>query len=433
MRINTLNIEQYIRNGFRFEPYEAGEKTKPLIAHLAAILDQLEPQGDDNLHTIWVKAGRPTFRQFYVHHYEFDWPFKEADAAKKEEARIDYAEMYPTPKVWYRLSVKHFSRKPDDEFYALFIDNNYIFGIGDCNSRQVLEGVDLLEWAISEAENVVTNVREETYKTAVLDTIPYTYRTGTIKRMDLWEAFPEAKKDFFKRYKKKELVKFNKTFGEGKAVRTPLPAMTARTFYEACAVVYKSLGMKRDVRSYLFQESDEERVRYGGAGQTPKEMYYANADGRDDGLKNVPMDDPTAFEDWKQGKEPYYEFNGHHPWEIIPSFSTSYSLHLMPIRTAAGGYYFNLSGDSIPRTPDTIIAANALYKAGYPVEVYDLKTIQERLEGNDTVRVVPSSESDLFGESIHLPEGKTGLAVAKRVKWDYIEYKLKPENRVAEK
>ena len=162
-------------------------------------------------------------------------------------------------------------------------------------------------------------------------------------------------------------------------------------------------------------------------------MYYANADGRDDGLQNVPMDNPTAFEDWTQRKGPYYEFNGHHPWEIIPSFSTLYSLHLMPIKTDPGGYYFDLSGDSILRAPETIIAANALNEAGYPVAVYALKTIQDRLEGEDYVRVVPRSESDLFGESIHLPEGQKGLVLAKRVKWDFIEYRLKQEQELTGK
>ena len=45
MSFNALNIVPFVETGFRFESYEAGEKTKPLIVRLAGILDQLEPQG----------------------------------------------------------------------------------------------------------------------------------------------------------------------------------------------------------------------------------------------------------------------------------------------------------------------------------------------------------------------------------------------------
>ncbi len=130
--------------------------------------------------------------------------------------------------------------------------------------------------------------------------------------------------------------------------------MTARIFYEACAVIYESLGVKRDVRFYLYKENETERQRYGNGGLTPKEMYYAIADGRDDGLRNVPMDDPAAFENWMEMKEPYYEFNGSHPWEIIPSFSISNSMHLMPRKDRSGEYLLELSGDAISRAPDRL-------------------------------------------------------------------------------
>ena len=153
-------------------------------------------------------------------------------------------------------------------------------------------------------------------------------------------------------------------------------------------------------------------------------MYYANADGRDNGLIDVPMDDPDAFEEWAQGKGEYYTFNGSHPWEIIPSFDISLSMHLAP-RKREAGYFFVLSGDSIPRTPETIIAANALYEAGYPVEVVGLDGIQKRLEGEDYLTVAPQNVMDLLGQTIHLPEGRIGTSVTRKVTWEFDEYALK--------
>ena len=75
MRFNELDIEKYIGSGDHWKAFESGEQTKQMIIHLAEILDQLEPQGEDNLHTIWAKVPRPTFRQYYEYHYGYDLPY----------------------------------------------------------------------------------------------------------------------------------------------------------------------------------------------------------------------------------------------------------------------------------------------------------------------------------------------------------------------
>ena len=426
MKINAMVIDQYKDVGQHiWESYAAGEKTAPMIVRLAEILDVLEPQGNDNLHTIWVTARRPTFRQYYNWHYEYDEPYKEASAKTLETAKDDYFSYYPLSKVWYRLSLKHFTRKTGEKFYAFFIDNNCVFTINDSNYNNVYDCVDLLEWAICEAETFVAEVRNGFCEKNVLERIPYIYRKGKIKRSDLWEAYPQSKKDFFKPYKKREIKKFYKYFKSDKSGNAFLPEMTARKFYEACAVVYNALGIHRETADYYFKETDTEREYYGGAAQTPKEMYYSCADARDDGLKNVPMDDPAAFEEWNFKKGPFYEFNGSHPWEIIPSFSTSLSINLYPRDSKNGRYYFGLSGSSDARAPKTIIAANALYEAGYPVVIYGMDEITDRIEGIDYISVVPIGEDTFFRGAINLPEGNVGLAIAAKTVWIFDDYRLK--------
>lgn len=76
----------------------------------------------------------------------------------------------------------------------------------------------------------------------------------------------------------------------------------------------------------MFMDSEKEHRRYGGV--TPKELYYMFADGRDDSMSKVPLDDAGAFAEWLEQKGLYYEFNGHHPWELLPSYSTEDSGHL---------------------------------------------------------------------------------------------------------
>ena len=318
MSINAQTIDWYMWLPKPWHPLKPGKETEPLIVRLAGILDQLEPQGDDNLHIIWIKARRPTFRQYYDQEYGYDEPFKNADPKTLNRAREDYRLAYPVTYTWYQLGIRHFSRSEDEEFYALFLDDSYVFGINDCNSRETIEGTDLLTWAISEAEAFVREVRAGTVEQNILQNVPLIYRKGTVRRGDLWEACPDLKKKYLKNYKMREVRKFISYYRDEPSSRPGLLSMTARTFYEACGVVYTSLGLHRDGSPFRYTETDEERLRYNGAEQTPKEMYYLLADGRDNGLKNVPMDDPDAFDEWKAEKGPYFEFNGSHPWEIIP-------------------------------------------------------------------------------------------------------------------
>lgn len=138
--------------------------------------------------------------------------------------------------------------------------------------------------------------------------------------------------------------------------------MTARDFYEACAVCYKVVRMEQHVH-FSFKDSKEEHLRYNGT--TPKELYYMFADGRDDGLSCVPLDDAAAFAEWHNQKGPYYEFNGHHPWEILPSGSVEYSMHLQVMKSS-NGFYYGLSAA-------LIIVAKIRFTAILPCAKWDFR------------------------------------------------------------
>ena len=84
-----------------------------------------------------------------------------------------------------------------------------------------------------------------------------------------------------------------------------------------------------------------------------------------------------------------------------------------------------MSGFSDVRSPETIVAANALYEAGYPVAVYGMEKITERIEGADYISVVPISEDTFFREAINLPEGDAGIAVAVKTVWLFDNYRTK--------
>lgn len=166
--------------------------------------------------------------------------------------------------------------------------------------------------------------------------------------------------------------------------------MTARVYYEACAIGYKAAGYE-DRRSWRFEESEEEHKRYGG--KTPKEMYYSYADGRDDGLSKVPIDDAEEFEKWFHKKGDYYEFNGSHPYEIRPSGSIRYSIHLIPRKKEGSEdrWYLALSGDAYVTSIETIKMFIEMREAGLPVVLGNAEGIAARLRETDTIGILPET------------------------------------------
>ena len=210
--------------------------------------------------------------------------------------------------------------------------------------------------------------------------------------------------------------------------------MTARTFYEACAIGYQAIGLTGNDRS-LFRlktpETEEEHLKYGGI--TPKELYYMYADGRDDGLQELPLDDAIAFSEWLNKKEPYYKFNGSHPWEIITSFSTSFSMHLSIARPYVikdgkfierkNGFFFYLSGDDYWRSIQTIKFYLALINADYKVKLDNHEQMKCRFTETDDIRIIPAYTYSPFSKSEYLDcfclteEEKSDKIISKAI-WD---------------
>ena len=149
------------------------------------------------------------------------------------------------------------------------------------------------------------------------------------------------------------------------------------------------------------------------------------ADGRDDGMSKVPLDDAAAFEEWLEQKDPYYGFNGHHPWEILPSYSTEDSGHLY-IGKAPDSYYFSLSGSSKTRSREIIRCFLVLRAAGLPVRLHEGNRMQARLEETDMIGIVPEGRTARyvysimdynFLDAVHLYDGDKPEQVAEKAIW----------------
>lgn len=290
---------------------------------------------------------------------------------------------------------------------------------------------DLIEFLLQQTKTVLVEIPKETYNDWVKTQLPNRYRTGLISRKDYWDIYPDERESFRRSFSEKEDEEFLRIIEIADVEAIPANRMqyvTARWFFEACQTCYLAAGYEPR-EHWRFTDTEEEHQRYNGT--SAKEAYYMFADGMDDGLVNVPIDDAAAFEEWLEKEGQYYDFCGGHPWEIATSMSTETSIHLYVGKNdrrdvEKTGYYLILSGSSMWRTAEVVKMYVALYRAGYPVRLMDAKTIVERLTERDYIGVVPDDvhtwyrhtiEGTTAAESVHLGDRDKPEAVAAKTRW----------------
>lgn len=391
-------------------------KSRATLLQLFELTEQIAPVGQDNRREFWLKAKRGSLAEFCAH-VDDELPEQEAITWMQAE--------YPDEECWYKFVSVHHNACRNGEFYSVFLNGKCVLTLNDPNEDGwQSDTTELIEWLIAETKEVLEKLHTGTYNAEIQKTLPDRYKYGVISRRDYWNIYPEECADYRSAFSEEQIASFLSDKNELDAEVPPrcLPEMTARKFYEACAVCYRAIEMEHRSCS-LFKDSEQEHTRYSGT--TPKELYYMFADGRDDGLRNVPLDDAAAFEEWRNQKGSYYEFNGHHPWEILPSFSADYSMHLY-VRKDPAGYYFSLSGSTFQCSRATIRSYLALRDAGLPVRLVDGEKLAARLEETDMIGIVPQGRPTVYvnqimqykiQDSVHLSDGDKPELVAEKAIW----------------
>lgn len=384
------------------------DESKERLLQLKKLTDQFQPLDDNGRRTFWIKMGTYSFEDFKSK-YEQDEDdccddYNEDELTETELKEWFDAEYSPDTR-WVKIEFLSYTRRDGVVYYGVFVNSNYVISVNDPNEQgypmDATEFIDWLEVSIKKVKKMVAN---GTYE-AFLKKLPYTQMEGRILRADFWNILPAVKENYLSHLTEDEIHELQQYAGQERILSEP--KMTARRFFEACAVVYDAINMPAREYCRGYKETEEERKRYGGI--TPKEKYYSRADGRDDGLRNVPLDDPEAFAEWYDGKGPYYEFNGRHPWELTVTISTSLSLHLYVNKEQSESgdvYYFTISGSSYTKSIDTIKGYLALYKAGYPVRLYDSSVLINRVTGSDYIGIVKENylimySSEIAGERVY--------------------------------
>lgn len=193
------------------------------------------------------------------------------------------------------------------------------------------------------------------YNNRVERLLPPTCRTGVIQRRLIWpkDAEPPVPVAL--------LEQFEHSVAGGDGPRRPVEAMTLSTYLAAAAVAYDA----------AFEELRP---------LAPIEKYRRRADGRDDGMLDLPPDDADAFAAWLSGGR-----HGGHPWEIV--FAHPHGILLSPHRRDDGTWSYYLSVDTEGWYVSAARIAIALAEHDIPFEFFRWEDVAAALRGIDDVTV----------------------------------------------
>ena len=426
--MNTLKFDNMIwALGSGNQTPRLDAESQQAMIKLVEVIDQLAPIGDDNRRDLWFSMPRATFEEYHRYHDDEDYT--------EEEIQSLYHSEYPDELCWYSLTSIHHHAVREEEFYAIFLNNRYILSINDSNSEYFpMNATEFIEVIKERVLAVIEEVKAGTYNDRIRKELPAKYKRGLILRKDYWDIYPHLREEYHKCFEPGEIEEFLRMASEKDLTARPsdcLTQMTARQFYDACYAGYKAIGYEPRGH-YQFEDTEEEHNRYGGA--SAKETYYMYADGRDDGLLNVPIDDPDAFASWMNRERPYYEPNGSHPWEVVTSMSISHSIHLYVTNHVGDGtrdskYHFALAGGDFSRSPETIEFFLGLYHAGLPVRLIDADSLVARLQETDEIGIISEFEKPWYRTTVNgvyvedlaqLSDEDKPELIAKKVKWESI-------------
>lgn len=416
--VNTITLDNFIWCG-RMNPNNLDEASQQKMLQLFELTDKIEPVGDDNRVEFWIKQPRCTFEE-YCCNYEYE-------EASREEIRNAYYSEWPDPYEWYHfLSLHH--EDTGREFKGIFLNGEYVLCLNDINAKGYpIDATDILDWLIEKTKEVIEELKAGTYNEKIKKELPYKHRFGKISRKDYWDIYPEEREEYRNQLSEEDInlfVSLAKEEGKGIDPDICYSDMTARQYFEACAVGIEAVGRGKK-RYWRFTETEEEKERYGGV--TPREIYCGSADGRDDGLTRVPLDDPEAFALWIDRKEPYYEFNGHHPFEVTPS-GLIFAVHY-PYKWEGGNlivnrkkYFFSLSGEELYHSIDAVKFYLALVKKGIKVSLFKHAEMAKRFTKTDDIEIFPIRHLSHYGDknldAVNLIDGDKPEEVIKKAVWE---------------
>lgn len=165
------------------------EKILEAIDKVYAILEAVEPCGEDNRRELWLKAERGT-----IDDYDDYESLKDEEVVENyEEFEKMWHEEYPDEISWYHLVTIE-----RDDYRAIFLGRELIYQsrILEAHSSYEYNVEELFVWMQDAVKRCIAQMKEGTYNEDVNDNLNARQRTGTISRKDYWDIFPERKDSY---------------------------------------------------------------------------------------------------------------------------------------------------------------------------------------------------------------------------------------------
>lgn len=348
-------------NGMNVPSYDAA--SMELLDELFLLVDKINPTYENGARSLWFHANRGSIQDYG----DANELIADGEIDSKEEFQKMWEEEFPDEVEWYEFTALQLER---EKYRAVSLRHQIVIVQDERRTASSFpyDISEFVQWLVDSMKECVMMLEAGTYNDFIDQHLPPQHRTGTIRRKDFWHVWPEAKTDFFKEISQDDVAEFCALAYDQpenlSAISGLLHVMTANDFYRFCALGYAANN-------------------YKGTNRTPKEQYYLNADGRDDGLKEIEPDSPEAFEKWLIDRKQF----GGHPWEVCRGGnSTHVSLY---VHHDDNGYSLVLAGDAWNRTIETVKFFLALRHAGLPVYLQEAKTLADRLTGKEKIGIVP--------------------------------------------
>ncbi len=339
------------------------DKSKELLDELFALLEQIAPTSTNGSRSLWLRAERGSIEDFGNAEEEI----ADGNYRSKEEFVEAWKSWFPDEVKWYQFQAVEDKK---EGYRAVALRHSLVI-VQDKRREPAgwpYEISEFVEWLVDGVRECIDMLKTGTYNDFVRKNLPPQHRTGTIRRKDYWDVWPDARADFFQDISPADVAEFIEkasTQAEKPVLGGDrLPSMTANDFFRFCAMGYAE-------------------NQYSGCDKAPKDQYYLHADGRDDGLQNIDADSPEAFHAWLHDRNRY----GGHPWEVCRGGSSTHVS--LQVTEDDGGYFLYLAGDARNRTIETVKFYLALTRAYIPVYLVEAQMLADRLAEKEKIGIVP--------------------------------------------
>ena len=416
------NIDNMLYNFERgyVNPARSTSKLKKAAEEISDILEPLAPSDKyGEVKQIWLRIPRGTIEDYLSP----EGISKMKSERYRKKILKEWEEQYPDEYIWYKLIVsKILDANKNMKYYGIILgDSQYdksIISISAGKRNEYDRTIDKYEEDLAcKLCKIITPaikasmelLKSNTYNEIVEKELPYQFRTGIIRRSEIWKKDEDFKKSDLDGLTEKQIQRFKELINTGENDKDKvgrIKKFCANKFFKACKLGYQAVGKKCN-------------------GYNLPDLYIRYSDGRDEGLTAKGNGlcsgsgiNAKSSEEWDKW---YFDKHrgGGHPWEVIPGGNSThmslfvyhdmldldFELNSKKItkeeyneKSKKAGYYFLIEGTQ--RQFESVCFYLALSDAGLPVVLMQGDEILKRIEGTDYVGIVPHKTTPRYCESL---------------------------------